>query len=211
MRVRSAPRVWVAVGLVGALGIVGALAMPGSAEDAPAAPAGTGLRVAIVDMDRVLKASGEWQDAAEERARMRQRMQRTVEKLARQEAVLRNERENLPPGSTERLLKAAEVDRATQQLQKTQAEMELEVASAYRATVRSVFGQVSRAAADYAAKHGIALVLKKRDIDFDAPDSIEQGLQISTTELIYADPALDISGAIIEKLNAGYSGPIEVK
>lgn len=142
---------------------------------------------------------------------MRQTMQRAVEKLARQEAILRNEHENLPPGSTERLLKAAQVERAARQLQQTQAEMELEVAAAYRATVRSVFGQVSRACADYAARHGIALVLKKQDIDFDAPDSIEQGLRISTTEVLYADPALDISEAIIQAVNAGYEGPIEVK
>jgi Skp family chaperone for outer membrane proteins len=211
MRARGARRLWVAVAAACALAVGGALAVPGAAQDQAAAPAEARLRIAVVDMDRVLRASGEWQDAAEQRARMRQTMQRTVEKLAREEAVLRNQHENLPPGSTERLAKAAEVERAARKLQQTQAGMELEISAAYRATVRSVFGRISRASADYAARCGIALVLKKRDIDFDAPDSIEQGLQISTTEVIYADPALDISGAIIAALNADYSVPIEVK
>jgi Skp family chaperone for outer membrane proteins len=193
-----------------ALAVGGALAVPGAAQD-EAAPAGASLRIAVVDMDRVLRASGEWQDAAEERARMRQIMQRTVDKLAREEAVLRNQCENLPPGSTERLAKAAEAERAARNLQQTQAELELQISAAYRATVRSVFGRISRASADYAARNGIALVLKKQNIDFSAPDSIEQGLQISTTEVIYADPALDISDAIITAINADYGGPIEVK
>jgi Skp family chaperone for outer membrane proteins len=211
MPLRGVSRLWAAAGGLAVLVVAALLAMPGAAQDEAPAGATPALRVAFVDMNRVLRASGEWQDAAEERARMRQAVDRTTEKLAREEAVLRNEHQNLPPGSTERLLKAAQVERAALKLQQTQAEMELELAAAYRTAVKSVFGQISRACADYAAANGIALVLKKQDIDFDAPDSIEQGLRISTTEVLYADPALDISDAIIAAINAEYSGPIEAR
>jgi len=34
---------------------------------------------------------------------------------------------------------------------------------------------------------------------------------LATTEVIYAEPGLDISQAVVERLNAEYSGPIEVK
>ena len=41
-----------------------------------------------------------------------------------------------------------------------------------------------------------------RAFDLSAPESIEQNLQIATAEVLYADPSLDITPAIIERLNA---------
>ena len=34
---------------------------------------------------------------------------------------------------------------------------------------------------------------------------------LATTEVLYAEPGMDISPVVIEQLNSAYTGPIEVK
>ncbi len=63
----------------------------------------------------------------------------------------------------------------------------------------------------HAREHGISLVLKKQALQLSGPETIEQGLQIATTEVLYADEGLDITDAIVERLNAEYQAPVEVK
>lgn len=167
--------------------------------------------LAVVDMGRVLTGCKEWQDAVQERARMRDTARRTLEKLARKDQVLRNEYENLPPGTEERRKKAEELEAALQEYQQTRQQLDEEAARQHERSVRSLFAKLNGVVAEYAKAHGISVVLKKQDFDLAAPQSIEQSLQIATTEVLYADPALDISAAVIERLNAAYEGPIEVK
>jgi Skp family chaperone for outer membrane proteins len=167
--------------------------------------------VAVVDMGRVLAGCKEWQDAVAERARMLDTARRTLDKLARKGQVLRNEYENLPPGTEERRKKAEELEAALQEYQQTRQQLDEEAARQHEGSVRNLFAKLSGVVAEYAKEHGISVVLKKQDFDLSAPQSVEQSLQIATTEVLYADPALDISAAVIERLNAGYKGPIEVK
>ncbi len=169
-----------------------------------------GLRVAVVDMSRVLRGSQEWGDSVDERARIVETRGRTVSKLRRQVQLLRNEHGNRPPGSPERRQKAAEVEIALQELDRVELEFDTRLARQLNGSARSLLAKLNVVVADYAREHGIHLVLKKQDMDLVGPDSVEQSLQMATTEVLYADPALDISDAVIETLNAEYPGPIEV-
>jgi Skp family chaperone for outer membrane proteins len=212
---RSVP--WVYAPVVGAaLAIavwLGAAGVAGEKQPAASAPAlaAAELRVAVVDMERVLAGSREWQDNVAERSRMQETARRTLTKLARENQVLRNEYENLPPGTDERQAKAAEVDAALRRYQQTEQELEGAIARRHEEAVRNLFGKLSRVVAAYAREHGISLVLKKQSIDVTEPQTPEQSLQMATMDVLYADPALDISADVVELLNAQYSGPIEEK
>ena len=54
-------------------------------------------------------------------------------------------------------------------------------------------------------------MLKKQSLDLSGPETLGQNIMLATTEVLYADPGLDISQVVTDKLNADYSGPIEVK
>jgi Skp family chaperone for outer membrane proteins len=201
----AVPGLLLLVGVTAALGLW-ASALEG-AGDRPAAA----LKVAVVDMSRVLKDSREWRDAVEERARLLDTMKRTLNELSRRNQVLRNEYENLPPGTEERQQKAAEIERAVQEFQQARIDLEEQIARQHDKSVRGLFGKLNRIVAAYAQQNGVQLVLKKQDVDLAEPETVEQSLQIATTEVLYADPVLDISDAVVEALNAAYEGPIEVK
>lgn len=200
--------------LVAAAAVVTSVSAPSAAGAAQ--PGGGGapterLKVAVVDMDRVLQNSSEWRDAIEERMRMQERMKRALRNLSRHVQILRNEYENLPPGTDERLSKGSEFEKALQELRQSRLEFDKQIAEHHNKSIRSMFGKVSAAVSAYAQEHGISLVLKKQNLQFNGAETIEQSLMVATTEVLYADPALDISDAMIQRLNSVYPGPIEVK
>ncbi len=176
-----------------------------------AGPSDQKTLLAVVDMGRVLAGCKEWQDAVAERARMLDAARRTLDKLARKGQVLRNDYENLPPGTEERAKKAEELEAALQEYQQMRQQLDEEAARQHESSVRNLFARLDSVVREYAKEHGISIVLKKQDFDLSAPQSVEQSLQVATTEVLYADASLDISTAIIERLNASYKGPIEVK
>jgi len=204
--------VWVCALLVGVaaavLAIVGASA--GAQQSQAAVPAAV-MRVAVVDMTKVLQGSQQWRDAVEERARLVDTMKRTLNKLARQTQLLRNEYETLAPGTEERQSKAAEIEKALQEFQQTRLELEGKIAEQHEESVHRLFAKLNRVVSVYATEHGISLVLKKQDFQLAGPQSAEQSLQMATADVLYADAALDISEPIVAALNAEYAAPIEVK
>ena len=63
--------------------------------------------------------------------------------------------------------------------------------------------------AEYARQEGIDVVVKLQDMD--VANLQEQALRLATTEVIYASDALDVTGVVVDRLNAAYAGPIEEK
>jgi len=185
---------------------------PGGAQEGAGAAGGPRVPVvAVVDMSNVLAGSAEWRDLGKERALLAERARQTLTNLTQKVQVLRNEYESLPPGTDERTAKANELQAALQELQRSQQQFEQQIGQSYTSATRALFGKVSAVVADYAREHGIDLVLKKQTVDLSAPESLGQNIMLATTEVIYAEPGLDISQAVVERLNAEYSGPIEVK
>ncbi|NLW49392.1 MAG: OmpH family outer membrane protein [Candidatus Brocadiaceae bacterium] len=182
----------------------------GADRETPA-PAAGGIRIAVVDMEGVLRGCRQWRDSADERMRALERVRRTLTQLSREVQVLRNDYENLPPGTDERARKGAEVDAALRNLEQQRSEGEMEMARFQNESVRAFFAELTRVVSEYAQEHDVHLVLKKQALDLAAPDSMEQNLQIATAEVLYAAGALDITPQIVERLNAAYLAPIEAK
>jgi len=200
-RASRAALLWAGLGV----GVV-ALAAAG-----PAATEKPGMSIAVVDMDRVLRNSQQWRDSVDRREQMLQQGRRTLDRLSRAVQVLRNEVENLPPGTDEREARRQELDRALKQLQQETARLDARVSEQYNAALAELMRRLSAAVAECARERGVRLVLKKQDLTAPGRHSPERSLMMATTEVLYADPALDISAQVVEKLNAGYEGPIEVK
>ena len=195
-----------------------AVARAGSIAEAPKPPAAPALApgprtpvVAVVDMSAVVAGSAEWKDLAQERNRLTENAKQTLSNLTQKAQVLRNEYDNLPPGTDERTAKANELQASLQDLQKTQQQFETQIGQSYTAATRTIFAKVGKIVEAYAREHKIDLVLKKQTLDLTGPETLGQNIMLATTEVLYADPGLDISQFVTDKLNAAYSGPIEVK
>ncbi len=165
----------------------------------------------MVDMSRVLNASDEWHDMGAERNRIVQNAKEALNNLSQKVQVLRNEYDNLPPGTDERAAKAKELQTALQDLSSAQQDYQTQVSQSYSAATRSMFAKIGKIVDAYAREHHIDLVLKKQTIDLSGPETLGQNIMLATTEVLYADPSLDISKTVIAQLNAAYKGPIEVK
>ncbi len=198
-----------------ALGLAVVCAVAWGAAEATqkaAAPAATpALRIAVVDMSEIMRKSGRWQDSTEERMRMMDRMRRTLTKMGEQLQVLRNEYENLPPDTEQRAQKQREMSDALQDLQETRSEFETEIAEHHNQAAREMFAAITEAVKAHAEQNGLDLVLKKQNLDLSGAQSVEQSLLLATTEVLYARPVLDISDAVVKRVNAGYAGPVETK
>ena len=132
-----------------------ALASAVHAGSAPAKAPAAGPRtpiVAVVDMSKVLANSAEWKDMAQERGRLTENAKQTLSNLTQKAQVLRNEYDNLPPGTDERTAKANELQAAVQDLQKTQQQLETQIGQNYTAATRTIFAKVSKVVEAYAAR-----------------------------------------------------------
>lgn len=194
--------------LVAAVAVAAGAAVTVTGTGAAAPPQ---LRVAVVDMARILRGSEEWRDSVEERSRLLDTMKRTLSKLSQQAQVLRNEYQNLAPGTQERDDKGADLERALREMEQTRLDFEDRIARQHSQSVLSLFRSLDAVVADYAREHGVSLVLKKQQLEPGGPQGVEESLQLATAEVLYADSALDISEPIIAALNAQYEAPIEVK
>ena len=200
--------VWIA--LVASSAVAFLWAAIGAAQQEATAPE-RGLRVAVVDMSTVLRSSKQWRDAGEERMRLMEQMSLTLGKLGQHVQVLRNEYGNLPPGTEERAQKEREIAEALDKLQTTRREFETQIAEHHNRAGRELFQKITEAVRDHAEENDIDLVLKKQQLDFTGVETVEQSLLLATTEVLYARTTLDISEAVVERINADYPGPIEVK
>jgi len=200
-----------ALALAAAAAVLALLAGRGRAQEAVQTAAAGRPTIAVVDMNRVLQASDQWRDMADERNRRMVNMTQALKNLTEKAQVLRNEFDAQPPGSPQRQAAAQELQVALQELQNTRIQFEQEADSLYGDALRTMFQQVSQVVADYAREHDIDLVLKKQTLEMDAADVPGQSLVLATTEVLYAREDLDISEAVIERLNAAYPGPIEVR
>ena len=74
-----------------------------------------------------------------------------------------------------------------------------------RLRTAALYSQINQAIADYARTHGIALVLVADPADLSTARTSDELLsKITIRKVIYADPSLDITQQIVEKMNADY-------
>lgn len=193
--------------LVALLCGIGILRSPGLAQDAPTAAKAT--RVAVVDVTVVLQESAEWVDAIERQKALDDEAERVLDPLARELKMLEKDVRDAPFGTKERTDLMAEGRKKDAEFRAMQRDYDRRKQALFESTYRSAMANMEKAAGEYAAAHGIDLVLKKRSV---SQTSGQAGLMdLHTQQVLFAAPQLDISRSVIESMNAAYNAPIEDK
>jgi Skp family chaperone for outer membrane proteins len=186
---------------------IGAAPAGGQSKDAPAA--GSGLRLAVVDVQKVFEQSQEWQDRQEKHRRLLDATRRSLAKYDRQVRVLRSEYENLPPGTDAVVEKRAQLEAALKEYQVAQDELERQLRAQRTESLSQMWGKINSLLEQYARANGIDLVLKKRGVQPSGAETAELGLIMATTDVLYVSERFEITNEIIKELNAQY--PAEIK
>jgi len=182
----------------------------GNQESGPSPLAGgSGLRVAVVDLDKVLDQSNEWKDYQEEGRRILDKQRRVQERFDRQLRVLRSEYDNLPPGTDARSQKRAQIEAALAELEKSGADLQAEMIKQRRESLSKMFNKICEAVRDYAQEEGIDLVLKVQDLHVSPEQPEQMGAVLGSAQVLYARDGFDVSAEIVQRLNAAY--PKEIR
>jgi Skp family chaperone for outer membrane proteins len=197
-------RVLVLAGL--ALGMALVLVSGGSAQEAPA-PADTASRVAVINMDEVLRQSDEWQDAARERAALAERRDRALRPLDRRRRALERAVRDYPIGTADRREAMEAYREKEMEYRQKAAEFDQQMEQQFSTSYRDIVTKIAEASERYARENGIDVVLKT-----GSPTGLDQQadlMDIHMQQVVYAAPELDISDPIVRMINAGYEAPIQ--
>ena len=167
------------------------------------------LRLIAVNVNDVFEGSAEWRDYQAESGREEDRMNRAMEKRNQQLLILRNEYQNLAPGTEAIAEKAKEIEAALAEYKQVQEKFELEISRKQRDEIRKMFSKMAATIGDYAKENGIDVVLRKQDVTDLLDTGAQLDLVIGTADVLFVSEAYDASGAIIERLNRQYPGEIE--
>ena len=189
-------------------GVALAFGQEGTSRPAEAAAP---LRLAVVDIDKVLSESGEWSDCQDERHRLEDQMRRTLDKHERQLRVLRSDYENAPPGTEAAAEKREQLEAALRQYDERKGEFEEKLRRQQVESLSKLFNEVGEIIRTYAEENGIDLVLRKQNLSVSPSQPVELGVVVTTAHVLYARPGYDITDAIVQELNSRYPGEIREK
>ena len=167
------------------------------------------LKLAVIDLDKVLGQSQEWADFQEEHHRLQRKVERTLNKAEQQIQVLRSEYENLPPGSDAADEKRDKLRQQLGEYRQTKQNLQNEVRKHRVEALSDMFNKISRTVSEHAQRHEIDLVLKKQDLSVSATNPAEVGVIVATADVLYTRDEFDISAKIASALNDQY--PAEIK
>jgi len=173
-------------------------------EGAPQRP----LRIAVVEMDALFERSAEWADFQDRQRRLLQRMRRTLKKHEDGLAVLRNEYENLPPGSREAREKRAQIEESLRAYRASRDQFERQATEARAEALRSLLRGLESVIRHYAREHELDLVLKRQTMELGPDKSVAALMRSVSSEVLYAHERLSITRPVLERLNASYQGEI---
>jgi len=198
---------------VGILGLAVALSLALGRAPAAGGAEGAGapmVKLAIVDLEKVLQQSAEWTDCQGALNEVRDRMRRSLADYEKQIKVLRSECENLPPETEEVRRKLLEIDAVRLQYQQAKSEFERQIEAKRAEALRSVLSKVGDIVEKYAKEHDIDLVLKKRPVNLLTAQPQELNVFMAA-DVLYAKERFDITDTVLAELNARYPREIRDK
>lgn len=195
--------------IAGMLVLLWMVALRGGAGAQGPEPARRPSVVAAVDMSRLLARSDEWRDAMAHRQSLLAAKRRVVSPLLQDAKLLEVEYRNQPPGTPERKKAQEDYLKALQQLKQVRREKDTQIAMHLQACWQRLLDRVRDVAAAHAREHGIDLVLNLKSPGITGASGQPTGVE--TGQIVYAAPQLDISEALIGRLNEQYAAPVEAE
>ena len=170
-----------------------------------------GPRIAVIDVAQVFEQSLRWADVLRERRDLMSQMERSLEARQKQVRVFQNEYQNLAPGSDTAETARENYMKALEDFETSRQEYQAQVSDQITRSLRGMLGDVSKVVADYARENGIDLVLKRWNLESAPTSDIQVQEIMAAMDVLYAADRLDITGAIVERLNSSYPREIEEK
>ncbi|MDP7035885.1 MAG: OmpH family outer membrane protein [Planctomycetota bacterium] len=173
------------------------------AQEAPADP---GFRVGFVNVKVAFEGFGKTRFQEKQiNAWFREQM-RQIEEEGDRLKKLAEEIELFAPRSPERQKQEKEYFRKKMMLDFRKKSLQDEVQKRLKTSTEGLYEEVNSGIADYARKHGFTIIFKV-DGDSIASDSqSELKLKIHTRGVVYYDPKLDITNAVVAALNESFQG-----
>jgi len=176
----------------------GAAALMARAQNAPSAPAA----LAVVNISNISKG-------LDLKKTMDSDMETLSKKLSDQRTAMENEFDNLRKELAQYKPESDPAKETAQKLLKKKADLEAFRGYAQdillmeqRVRTMQMYRAINTAIAEYAQSHKILLVLVADDADLsNTTNQSELMSKVSVRKVMYADPSLDITSAIVEKMN----------
>jgi len=166
------------------------------------------IKVAVVDVDKVLSQSEAWSDSLDEYQRLHEQMRRSLEKQERQVRVLRAECENAPPGTDAAVEKRARLEAALREYEERRGEFEQKLHDQRIGSLSRLFNEISDIIRSYAVENKVDLVLRKQDLTVSPSQPVELEVVVTTAHVLYARESYDMTDAIVRELDARYPGEV---
>lgn len=184
--------------------VSGALWAQNNPARPPAPPSGGGARVACIDVVRVFNEYQRQKDLSEEMKQVQQKLelenQQRRQRIDSLQATLDAMNQN-DPAYVQKLREMMEMQIDYKNwFEVRQASLNREIAF----WSAKMYREIAKATEDIAQQQGYDIVLYKDEFQTAATDPNEVREQIRVRKLIYANPRVDLSQVVQEKLNADY-------
>ncbi|HOX39286.1 MAG TPA: OmpH family outer membrane protein [Candidatus Brocadiia bacterium] len=206
----------VVLGLLGMAGALYAQDAPKSDDAKPPEPAakrepGRPIKVGIVHIERVFEKSKRWQDCDQKLRIMRQEGERNLKERQRKADLLKGQLDALDVGSEDYRKTTEELKRAVAEM-KTEREVRMEALNRqYDQYLADFFFSLCTIVTEYGKANGFDMILRGQSQPKELEKRETLRVQMEWNDVLYWNDALDITDAIVEKMNVGYEGPIEEK
>jgi Skp family chaperone for outer membrane proteins len=175
----------------------------------PAAPSGAADAPKIGVVRFTALVNGYKRMQAEQDASIKKREQLRQEQTAKQDEVNRLSAQLQQNAPDSEAYKKTDAD-----LRQKRADLEAwtrmkteELINEETRIIRQIYEDVEAAAAEYGKKHSYSLIIKEDDLDLVKAGIAELKVKVALRKVLYSDPALDITDALVKLLNEKYAAP----
>jgi Skp family chaperone for outer membrane proteins len=170
------------------------------------APEAVLAKVAVCDVTAVFNKYQRASDLSTQFAERARKL--SAEDEQRKAAIQRLEQtlESLRPGSKEHDARLAEMDKLTTERQVWRTQQENQAVREHRRLTEEMYKEVLDAVAAVAKEKGYDLVLCRESVDLASATTAELLNKIAQRKCLYNNPALDVTSAVLDRLNSQYKG-----
>lgn len=169
------------------------------------------LKIAVVDLQKVIRNSQRWKDFREQHGLEMGRMEKSLKELKNHAQSLKQEYQNLAPGSEEAKKKKSAIEETLKKFRKKKAEYQRTLQSQLGNFLSKTLGRVRNAVQTYAEKHNVDLVLKKGRLKPQESGLKSANQSIMGVGVLYSRDRMDATEEVTSILDSNYNGQIEVK
>jgi len=162
-------------------------------------------RIAAINVAKVFANYKKTQDLDRDLRASREQKQQVADEKRNEVTKLRESIALLEIGTEERKKKEEELWKKEVDLEAFRKVTERGLAERHRDTTEKLYGEIVKAIEDYCREQKLDLVVKVDDTPLTSQTVDELLFKINQRKFLYCSPKLDITDAVLNRLNKGYS------